>query len=277
SSQPKGSDPPPQGDASCTLDKETPGVIAKTRKTVRSVTPSIKRVVDYFHIGVIGYGNKVGPVLARPPINGELEGVVGESASTAITNCLMPVSDVANKPLRVETRTKQVDDGAGGLVSQTIKFPVWFEPVAYGATPMGEAMDKAWHVLVDFLNRYPGCYPPVVINITDGEATDADPEKHAACIRNLAGSDGNALLFNLHISSLSDLPILFPDKSAVLADDYAQMLFRMSSILPPRMWNEAKKEGHRLSELSRGFAFNADLVSVIKFLDIGTRVSQTLS
>ena len=60
---------------------------------------------------------------------------------------LMPISAVANKPLRVETRVKQVADGSGGFVPQQVKFPVWFEPVAYGGTPMCEAIDLAWHVL----------------------------------------------------------------------------------------------------------------------------------
>ena len=39
---------------------------------------------------------------------------------------------------------------------------------------------------------------------------------------------------------------------------------------------QAAKEGQSVSELSRGFAFNADLVSVIRFLDIGTRSSTQL-
>jgi hypothetical protein len=62
---------------------------------------------DYFHIGVIGYGNKVGPVLGRPPINGEPEpmtGTDGVAPSVPPGDCLVPVSEVANKPLRVETR-----------------------------------------------------------------------------------------------------------------------------------------------------------------------------
>jgi hypothetical protein len=33
----------------------------------------------------------------------------------------------------------------------------------------------------------------------------------------------------------------------------------------------AKREGMNVAEGSRGFVFNADLVAVIKFLDIGTR------
>ncbi|MBW7886468.1 MAG: VWA domain-containing protein, partial [Caldilineaceae bacterium] len=35
----------------------------------------------------------------------------------------------------------------------------------------------------------------------------------------------------------------------------------------------AQQEGYTVSENSRGFVFNADMVSLIKFLDIGTRPS----
>src|SRR5437879_5903340 len=71
-------------------------------------------VRDYFHVAVVGYGSEVGPALG-----GALAG-----------QGLVLVSEIANNPLRVEQRTKKVDDGAGGIVEQTIKFRVWFEPVA---------------------------------------------------------------------------------------------------------------------------------------------------
>jgi len=53
---------------------------------------------------------------------------------------LVPVSDVAQAPARVEERVKKIDDGAGGVIEQKVKFPVWFEPVAKGVTPMGAAL-----------------------------------------------------------------------------------------------------------------------------------------
>jgi hypothetical protein len=48
----------------------------------------------------------------------------------------------------------------------------------------------------------------------------------------------------------------------------------MSSPLPPRLLEAARAENFPAGPGSRGFVFNADLVSVIRFLDIGTRVSQ---
>jgi hypothetical protein len=213
-------------------------------------------VRDYFHVGVIGYGNQVGPALG-----GALAG-----------RRLAPISEVANSPLRVEQRTKKVDDGTGGLVEQVVKFPVWFEAAAGGKTPMGKALDLAWEILSDFLVQAPGCYPPLAINITDGEATDGDPEAHATCVRDLASRDGNVLLFNLHISSSDQRPTEFPAAEDMLANDHARRLFRMSSPLPAAIRKTAQREGFAVSDAARGFVFNANLVSVVRFLDIGTRV-----
>ncbi len=76
-------------------------------------------VRDYFQVAVIGYGRTVGS-----RFEGELSG-----------RDLVPLSQVARFPARVEERMKKVPDGAGGLVEQTTKFPVWLEPVATSAPP----------------------------------------------------------------------------------------------------------------------------------------------
>jgi len=88
----------------------------------------------------------------------------------------------------------------------------------------------------------------------------------------LASQDGNVLLFNIHISARGERPILFPNDDQNLSDDYARRLFAVSSPLPPTMLRQAQILEASLEEGARGFAFNADLSSVISFLDIGTRV-----
>jgi hypothetical protein len=213
-------------------------------------------VRDYFHVGVIGYGAGV-----RSALGGDLAG-----------RHLVPISEIATHPLRVERRTRQVEDGAGGLVARPFKFPVWFEPVADGKTPMSQALTLAGQVLGEFIARSPECFPPVVINVTDGRASDADPRPAAAALRALGTTDGEVLLFNLHLSSQPDRPVVFPASAARLTDPYARHLFAMSSPLPPRLLEAARADGFAAREGARGFAFNADLVSVIRFLDIGTRV-----
>jgi hypothetical protein len=214
-------------------------------------------VRDYYHVGVIGYGDKVGPAF-----EGALAG-----------QDLVPISQVADQPARVEDRTRKVDDGAGGLVDQTVKFPIWFDPHCHGGTPMCQALDRARQILTDWAGQHPDSYPPIVVNITDGEATDGDPRPNAEALRQVATSDGNVLLFNCHLSGAASTPVLFPDSAAGLPDPYAEQLFQMSSVLPSRLREAAQAEGYAIGDQPRGFAFNADLVELIRFLDIGTRPS----
>jgi hypothetical protein len=213
-------------------------------------------VLDRFHVGVLGYGRQVIPALGGKLANREL----------------VPISELARSPLRVEQRVNTVDDGRGNQVEQIIKTPVWFEPVADGKTPMCICFERAGQVLSNFLLQHPTCHPPLVINLTDGEATDGDPEGAAGHLHELASEDGSVLLFNAHLSSLPERPIEFPDEEAGLPDEHARRLFRMSSCLPPAMGNSARQAGIRATPQTRGFVFNADLSSVIRFLDIGTRV-----
>jgi hypothetical protein len=211
-------------------------------------------VRDYFDIGVLGYGNDV-----RPALGGGLAGRV-----------FVPVSEIADTPIRVEDRVQKVSDGAGGLVEQTVKFPVWFEPCAKGGTPMTEALKQAREALDGWIRQHPESFPPIVFNITDGESTDGDPSPAADAVRDLATADGNVLLFTIHLSHHRG-KVEFPDSEQSLADDFARRLFRMSSPMPPHLRREAQAEGFAVSEQSRGFVFNADAAAVIQFLDIGTR------
>jgi hypothetical protein len=213
---------------------------------------------DYFHVGVVGYGQGV-----ESALGGALAG-----------RHLVPVSELANNPLRVEPRKRKVEDGAGGVIEQSFKFPVWFEPVADGQTPMCQALTLAAQVLEEFINRSPECYPPLVVNISDGQASDADPRPAAAAVRGLSTADGQVLLFNAHLSSAPAPPIVFPASASGLDDPYARHLFKMSSPLPPQMLEAARADGFEVADGAHGFAFNADLVSVIRFLDIGTRVAR---
>jgi len=211
-------------------------------------------VRDYYHVSVIGYGGNVGPRLG-----GALSG-----------REIVTVSELANSPLRVEDRKRKVQDGAGGLVEEKVKFPVWFDPVADKGTPMCEALTLTKKLLQPWVAEHSACFPPIVINITDGEATDGDPSGPADEVRAIAGADGNALLFNVHLSSQRAPPIIFPDNDA-LPDQFAKSLFHISSPLPPHITAAAKQDGIPVSDGSRGFVFNAGMIELINFIDIGTR------
>ncbi len=214
-------------------------------------------VRNFYEVCVIGYGAQV-----MPGFSGKLAG-----------RDLVPLSEIANSPARVEERIKQADDGAGGVVSQKVKFPIWFEPLAKGTTPMGQALSLAHHILEGWVGRHPTSYPPIVINITDGEATDSGPGPQAEALTGLTTNDGNVLLFNCHISSRGNDPIVFPESDDNLPDSFSRTLYNASSLLPDGLRDLARAENFVLGPQARGFAFNADLVELIRFLDIGTRAS----
>ncbi|HZC68848.1 MAG TPA: vWA domain-containing protein, partial [Nitrospirales bacterium] len=143
-------------------------------------------IYDYFHVGVLGYSEDS----CKPALGGELSG-----------RSLVPISELANKPLRIEDRVKKSDDGAGGVVDQTVKFPVWFDAYSKGGTPMCAALTEATNLVQTWCQEHPKGFPPIVINVTDGEATDGDLVAAARKVTAVGGDDGSVLLFNIHLSS----------------------------------------------------------------------------
>lgn len=214
---------------------------------------------DYFHVGVIGYGAQGAQNAFQGPLG---------------VTTLNPISMLEANPLRVEERKRKTDDGAGGIIEQTVKFPVWFEAQANGGTPMCQAITTAAESLAAWCDEHPDSYPPTVLHVTDGESTDGDPEALADTLRQFQTNDGNVLFLNLHVSSRPGNPIAFPPSEAGLPDQYAKLLYRMSSGLPEHLVRFAQDKGLSASFESRGFMFNAEAAEIVDFFDIGTRASQ---
>lgn len=214
---------------------------------------------SYFAVAVIGYCTAgPGSVRVRSAFSPPLD-----AADVAW------VPDLAANPLRVDNRPSA--SGSGQVAS-----PVWIEPRATGGTPMCAALDRAGRVVAGWLERYPSSFPPIVMNLSDGEANDGDPVPWADRLRSLSSEDGPVLLFNLHLSTESAQPCLFPSGPSGLVDEYARTLFEMSSELPEFMVEAARAQGQRVDPGARGFGFNADLRSIMTFLNVGTSVGKVL-
>ena len=216
-------------------------------------------VRDYFEVGVIGYGGR--------GVDNGFSGALG-------SRVLNPVSAIEQSPTRVEDRKKKMDDGAGGIVETSVKFPVWFEPRADGGTPMRAALTKAAEELAAWCDAHPESYPPTVLHVTDGESGDGDPEEIASNLAQLRTNDGQVVVMNIHVSALGSDTIKFPSSESGLPDSYAKLLFRMSSPLPEHLAAFAKDKGYNVSPESRGYMFNAEAGELVDFFDIGTRASQ---
>ena len=213
------------------------------------------RVLDYFEVGVLGYGSDV----------------VSALDGTSEDKPLLPVSVLANNPKRVDVLSRKTPDGAGGVVEVPFHMPIWVDPAYSGQTSMVTALEAAERAISEWCQRNPRSFPPIVINVTDGVSTDGDPREVADRIRAVTTEDGAALLFNLHLSARAGGEVSFPSEAAGLPDAHAASLFHMSSTLPMSMAEAASALRHPIRPGARGFLYNADATTVIEFLDIGTR------
>jgi hypothetical protein len=209
---------------------------------------------DYIHIGVIGYGGGGATSL--------LGGGAGGGLATA-------------SALEQSSKTEEVekDDGTGNLIK--VRVSKWFDPVAGGGTPMADALRMAEQKLDDWLRSHPDSFPPIVLNITDGQPQSM-PDAQAAgeSLTRLSTSDGNVLLFSCHVSEKAAMPIQYPTEDGGLPDEFARFLFGMSSDVPDALVNLGGRIGLPVRPGSRGFVFNADPVALIKFLKMGTVLTQ---
>lgn len=217
---------------------------------------------DFFHVAVLGYGQATGSAFTGP--------LAGRD--------LVPISDIAKSPARVEERVRKIPDGVGGLIEERFELPIWIDPINVGGTPMTQVFEKAQHILRGWLQAHSDCYPPMIINVTDGEADDPATAATAAnALKSMSSLDGSVLLFNIHISSINTNAVVFPASEVGLPDDKAVALFRMSSELPPQLISFAKESGLGAGPGSRGFAFNTDMTNLISILDVGTKTALSLS
>lgn len=231
-------------------------VLNKTLYTLITNCSKADGVRNYFDIGVLAYGG-----------TGVVSGFGGRLSNATIHS----ITAIADAPVRVEERAKKIDDGAGGIVEQKTKFPIWFDPTSSGGTPMCAALTKAAEVLVEWCDAHPNSYPPTVLHVTDGQSTDGVPETIADGIRQISTKDGECLLFNLHVTVGGGKEVIFPTLESDAPDEYSKLLFRMSSALPSHLSRVAGGKGYSLGDGAKGFIYNGDPKAIVDFFEIGTR------
>ncbi len=217
-----------------------------------------EEVRDYYHVAVLAYGGRD----VRSGFAGALMG-----------RTLVPVSQLAEYPARIETRYKKMADGGGNIIERVVRFPAWVDAMADGGTPMCAAFKEVERLLTDWVREHPRSFPPIVLHLTDGESSDGNPVDGGRGIMDLATNDGGVLLFNCHISSRSSRKIEYPGDASELPDEFARALFEASSLLPASFCDAAIQLGVRVEQGARGFVFNADSSSVVQFYEIGTSLT----
>jgi hypothetical protein len=224
-------------------------------------------IKDWMDVGVFGYRTDQG---ANPIIESAFLGPLAGRELVSIT-------DVGANPARIDTRNQYIpDEETGEMIEVPCEVPIWVDPVTEGGTPMCHMLYRAHEILSAWIAQHPRSFPPIVVHITDGESQDGDPAPYAEAVRKLATEDGNVLLFNCHLSMTAADPFMFPASEQGLPDELARVLFQMSSVLPDPFVRHATVEGFQLHPGARGMAFNADMVCLIQFLNMGTQAAPGL-
>ena len=200
-------------------------------------------------VTVLGYEG----ISVEPVLQGNLAGLT-----------FVSLPDLQMNPLDIERRKRTEIDDIGQEIEITVPFPVWVKAKAGAGTPMCMALREARDLARDWARNHPDSYPPVIINVTDGVASDGDPFEIANEISEITTSDGAALLFNVHITDLPFSPVAYPASTQELpADPYAQLLFSISSEIPTSSRNLLQSLVSReVAAGARGLIFNGDAASV---------------
>ena len=176
----------------------------------------------------------------------------------------------------------------------------WLEERAdSGVTPMLAAFTKAREIIEKWLPDHQTSFPPIVINISDGAPND-DPsleqkyqeagEKgwtrlgdisqtslimQSKAIQDIGTDNGKCLVLNAHISAgeVRHKEIFYPSsvKEAENVDRLAKIMFEMSSTIPDSLHEYGTKTMKlKLEPNARFFIFNADITSLLTFMQFGT-------
>lgn len=217
-------------------------------------------VRHYYDIAIIGYGEN-----AYSAWEGALEG-----------RGFVSPDEIKNNPFkriwtREEVRTRK------GTTIKEIEKDQWLCARHDGHwTRFDVAFDRAKDLLEDWLKDYhdKDCYPPTIINITDGEFNKVSKDvvlQKANELKSMFTNDGNIILYNIHISP-SDASVVFCPASKSEVSGYSETLYELSSLLPMRYNEDISKYRKDIDTSVRHSAMcvNADMSTLIQMMDIGT-------
>ena len=220
-------------------------------------------VRHYYDIAVIGYGDDAN---------------YGWKGTLAGRDFVSP-EELKNNPFKKITVKEEKRTRKGVEVKEVEKVQ-WIEPVAAGKYTRG---DKAFTMAKNLLDKWmkehhdKDCYPPTIINITDGALNGiVNPREVNTQLANelkaLFTNDGNVLLWNIHITPDSKEQLVFPiSKTELNNDKYSEWMYDMSSLLPSR-YNVPIGDLRGDAENTRhvAMATNTDMSTLIQLMDIGT-------
>lgn len=230
-------------------------------------------VRDYYDIAIIGYGEN-----AYSGWCGELYG-----------RDFVKPSELKEHPYKKITTRKETRTRKGVKVVE-VQEVQWIEAICNKRwTHVHDAFDRAQILLNKWMEEHHNqdCYPPTIINITDGLFNGTTKEhviQQTNELRSMFTNDGNVILFNIHIAPSAASSVLCPiSKDEVSISDpqtkadkdfniIAPTMFELSSLLPTRYNEQISTLRNETDRTTRhvAMAVNADMSSLIQLMDIGT-------
>lgn len=215
----------------------------------------------YYDIAVVGYSED------------SVYSLLGEDIA------FVPITELAGRNVRRVPYMLSYNTLNEASCSFCENVSLWVEPRAQGATPLYKMMGCITTLVEEWCAKEENSasFPPLVFNITDGEASDADYGRllgAAHRLRETGTTDGRTLFMNVHISSNTEYsPTVFPTALEVPATvRYARLLMDMSSTIPEQ-FNRYVGEC-RLKYAAPPYiamSYNASMSELVAMLNIGTR------
>ena len=211
--------------------------------------------------GLIDRHSNTGPLRNRVHLS-----VAGYNTGNAISPAMKGRPIVTLKEMADGAQFQNLQDNEG----QPIQKPVWFHPTASGSTPMTGSIKRLRATYAGWKARPQGEHLVIGINVTDGESMDGDPADELAGLQaDVKANGGKLLMTNIHIAEEGGDSFTFPDEAdAARMNQHGQMLFRMSSPVPPELAEQlGTKPGARM------MAYNATFEKFEEVFKAGSSVA----
>ncbi|MDR2891377.1 MAG: VWA domain-containing protein [Alistipes sp.] len=215
--------------------------------------------LDYYDIAMLGYSGDGINYLVSP---------YGEFTT--------PSRLVASGVRREKIARERVLPSGRSVVAVTEQ-NMWIREKAAGVTPMCAALREGASLVEWWCRRRKNAnsYPPTVINITDGEASDGSDDEIRAIaerIRRAGTKNGAALLINIHLARGGDgTPVIFPSRLDELPDHrYSRLLWDMSSEMPESYHDAILSARPGAAAPFRAMAWGSHIGQLAAMMNIGS-------
>lgn len=202
------------------------------------------------------------------------------------------IPTLANHPLGMIPEVREIRDNQNRIIrTLTERKNYWIKPYPGTNTNMKLAFEYARDVVDTWLRQAPEkmapdlgyqrprdeCFPPVVINVTDGHFnTGGSPDGVVRSLCNMGTQNGNVLVFNCHFTTVPGKACIFPHEAGQVQGidpkyQSAERMFNISSVIPDSLVARAERElRQEVKPGARGFIYNASFDILAQFLRWGT-------